>query len=128
MYQIRVVLWALLTLNSFNSTLFAQTKLFSEKEISKLTDEASQYLKEANFEKSLEISKVALQKSITANDATAITISYNTIAANYAELAEFDKAIFFYNKGLFYANRTNNDTLKHHINNNLMLDYHLNHD
>ena len=59
MYQIRVVLWTLLTLNSFNSTLFAQTKLFSEKEITKLTDEASQYLKEANFEKSLEVSKIA---------------------------------------------------------------------
>ena len=119
MYQIRVVLWVLLTLNSFNNNLFAQTKLFSKKEITKLTDQASQYLKDANFEKSLEISKIALHKAIAVNDVSSTTISYITIAANYAELAEFDKAIFFYNKGLLYANKTRNDTLKNRINNNL---------
>ena len=119
MYQIRIVLFVLLLLNSLSDNLFAQTKLFSKKEIRKLTDQASQYLKDANFEKSLESSKLALHHSISTNNSYYTTISYNTIAANYAELAEFDKAIFFYNKGLFYANRTNNDTLKHHINNNL---------
>jgi signal transduction histidine kinase/CheY-like chemotaxis protein len=119
MYQIRIVLFVLLLLNSLSDNLFAQTKLFSKKEIRKLTEQASQYLKDANFEKSLESSKLALHHSISTNNSYYTTISYNTIAANYAELAEFDKAIFFYNKGLFYANRTNNDTLKHHINNNL---------
>ncbi|SEN99960.1 response regulator [Flavobacterium sinopsychrotolerans] len=119
MYQIRIVLFVLLLLNSLSDNLFAQTKLFSKKEIRKLTDQASQYLKDANFEKSLESSKLALHHSISTNNSYYTTISYNTIAANYAELAEFDKAIFFYNKGLFYANRTNNDTLKNHINNNL---------
>lgn len=119
MYQIRVVLWVLLTVNSVNNTIFAQTKIFSEKEITKLTNLASHYLKEANFEKSLEISKVALQKAITANDSAATTISYTTIAANYAELAEFDKAIYFYNKALKYANKISNDTLQSRIHNNL---------
>lgn len=119
MYQIRIVFFVLLTLNFFNDNLFAQTKLFSNKEIIKLTDEASHYLKEANFEKSLKISKVALRKSVAANDISSITISYIIIASNYAEMAEFEKAIFFYDKGLSFANRTNNDTLKNKISNNL---------
>ncbi|MFV8441832.1 response regulator [Flavobacterium sp. LB2P44] len=119
MYQMRIVLLVLLTLNFFNNNSFAQTKLLSEKEIIKLTDQASHYLKAANFEKSLEISKVALLRSIAVNNISSITISYIIIAANYAEMAEFDKAIFFYHKGLSYANRTNNDTLKNRISNNL---------
>lgn len=118
MYQIRVVFWVLITLNSFND-LFAQTKIYTKKELTELTGQASKYLNDANFEKSLEISKVALRNAIVANDSSSTTISYITIAANYAELAEFDKAIFFYNKGLLYANKTHNDTLKNRINNNL---------
>lgn len=118
MYQIRVIFWLLLTLNSFNN-LFAQTKLYTKKELTRLTNQASQYLNEANFEKSLKISKSALHKAIVANDSSSTTISYITIAANYAELAEFDKAIFFYNRGLLYANKTHNDTLKNRIFNNL---------
>lgn len=119
MYQIRIVLFVLLMLNSLSDNLFAQTKLFTKKEIRILTDQASQYLRDANFEKSLESSKLALHHSISTNNIYYTTLSYYTIAANYAKLAEFDKAIFFYNKGLLCANRTNNDTLKNHINTNL---------
>lgn len=119
MYQIRIVLFALFIINFFNNSVVAQTKTFSNNEITKLTNQASRYLKEANFEKSLEISKIALQKSIIANDFFATTISYSTIAANYAEIAEFDKAIFFYNKAILYATKSTNDTLKNKINNNL---------
>ncbi|SDH81892.1 Signal transduction histidine kinase [Flavobacterium omnivorum] len=119
MYQIRIVLFALFIINFFNNSVVAQTKTFSNNEITKLTNQASRYLKEANFEKSLKISKIALQKSIIANDFFATTISYSTIAANYAEIAEFDKAIFFYNKAMLYATKSTNDTLKNKINNNL---------
>ncbi|MBC7748173.1 MAG: hypothetical protein H7Z76_06295 [Methylotenera sp.] len=119
MYQIRIVLFALFIINFFNNSVVAQTKTFSNNEITKLTNQASSYLKEANFEKSLKISKLALQKSIIANDFFATTISYSTIAANYAEIAEFDKAIFFYNKAMLYATKSTNDTLKNKINNNL---------
>ena len=119
MYQIRIVLFALFIINFFNNSVVAQTKTFSNNEITKLTNQASHYLKEANFEKSLEISKIALHKSIIANDFFATTISYSTIAANYAEIAEFDKAIFFYNKAMLYATKSTNDTLKNKINNNL---------
>ncbi|MFV8346128.1 response regulator [Flavobacterium sp. ZB4P13] len=106
-------------LNYFGGNSIAQTRIYSKKEITKLTDQASQYLKDANFEKSLDISKVALRSAIDANDLYAIAISNITIAANYAEMAEFDKAIFFYNKSLSYADKTNNDILRKRINNNL---------
>lgn len=119
MYHLRIVLLLLFGLNYFDNNSIAQTRTYSKKEITKLTDEASRYLKEANFEKSLDISKLALRASINANDLYLTAISYITIAANYAEMAEFDKAIFFYNKSLSYADKTSNDTLKKRINNNL---------
>ncbi|RDI50279.1 tetratricopeptide repeat-containing hybrid sensor histidine kinase/response regulator [Flavobacterium glaciei] len=118
MCQIRVILLVLLVSNTFND-LIAQKKLYSKKELTELTEQASHFLNDANFEKSLKISKEALHKSIVHNDSVSTTISYITIAANYAELAEFDKAIYFYQKGLLYANKTHNDTLKNRINNNL---------
>ena len=119
MYHLRIVLLLLFGLNYFGNASIAQTKTYSKKEITKLTDEASKYLKEANFEKSLDISKLVLRSSINANDLYSAAISYITIAANYAEMAEFDKAIFFYDKSLSYADKTNNDTLRKRINNNL---------
>ena len=57
-------------------------------------------------------SRLALHYAINAKDDYLIAISYNTIAANFDELSEFDKAIFFYKKGLSHANKTNNDTIK----------------
>ncbi|MGZ9736092.1 response regulator [Flavobacterium sp. GNP002] len=119
MYHLRIVLLLLFGLNYLGNNSIAQTRTYSKKEITRLTDEASRYLKEANFEKSLDISKLALRSSINANDLYLTAISYITIAANYAEMAEFDKAIFFYNKSLSYADETSNDTLKKRINNNL---------
>jgi tetratricopeptide (TPR) repeat protein len=119
MYHLRIVLSLLFVLNCFSDNSIAQTRTYSKQEITNLTDEDSRYLKESNFEKSLDISKLALRSSINANDLYSTAISYITIAANYAEMAEFDKAIFFYNKSLSYADKTSNDTLRKRINNNL---------
>jgi hypothetical protein len=55
---------------------------------------------------------VALRSAMISNDLRSTAISYTIIAGNYAEMAEFDKAIFFYNKSLSYAQETNNDTLR----------------
>jgi hypothetical protein len=43
---------------------------------------------------------VALRSAMISNDLRSTAISYTIIAGNYAEMAEFDKAIFFYNKSL----------------------------
>ena len=119
MYLKNIVLLLLLSFVFFNQTLVAQTKISPKDDISNLTHQASQYLKNANFGKSLEVSKIALSEAIKVKDFTATTLSYSIIAANYAELAQFDKSIFFYNKAMLYANKAKNDTLKNKINNNL---------
>lgn len=119
MYQTRTVLLLLFVLNFFSTISIAQTVIYSKKEITELTNQASEYLKDGNFEKSLLVSKLALRSAIDANDLNSAATSYITIAANYAEITEFDKALFFYNTSLSYANKVNNDTLKKRIYNNL---------
>lgn len=119
MYHLRIVLLLLIGLNYFSDNSIAQTRKYSKKEITTLTDQASHFLKEANFEKSLDLAKMSLRSSLNANDINSTAISYIIIAANYTEMAEFDKAIFFYNKSLSYVDKTNNDTLRKRINNNL---------
>lgn len=100
-------------------TGFSQSGTPSKKQITKLSDQASAYLTNAQFEKSLAASRLALRHSIAINDDYLIATNYNTIAGNYDELSEVEKAIFFYKKGLDYANKTQNDTLKNWLNNNL---------
>lgn len=118
MSQIRII--ALLVFFVFFVVpIFSQEKIPSKKEITKITDKASAYLINAQFDKSLAASRLALQYATAINDDYLIATSYNTIAGNYDELSETDKAIFFYNKGLDHANKTQNDTLKNWLNNNL---------
>ncbi|MFH6999661.1 response regulator [Flavobacterium sp. FlaQc-57] len=91
----------------------------SEEKISKLVEQAWEDYKESNFEKSLINSRIALNYATLAKNDHLIAKSYKIIAGNYNELSEFDKAIFFYNKGLLYANKTEDDTLKYKLHNNL---------
>jgi len=119
MPQSLIFILLLSLLNFFNGSLFAQEKIPSKKEIIILANQASEYRKAGNFEKSLVKSRLALHYATIINDNSLIASCYNTIAANYNELSEFDKAIFFYKKGLLYVAKTNNDTLKYKLNNNL---------
>lgn len=119
MSQIRIIVLFLFFQNIFCDYSYSQTKLLSKKEIAKLSLEANNSYRKGDFEKSLLDSRFVLTQAIGINDCNLIANSYNIIAANFNELQEFDKAIFFYKKGLFYANKTNNDTLKNRINNNL---------
>ncbi|MCD0474536.1 response regulator [Flavobacterium sp. EDS] len=99
--------------------VLAKTELPSEDEILKTTNVALKYLKESDFEKSLIVSRVALQQALMAKNNNLIAVSYNIIATNYNEFSEFDKAIFYYKKALSFANKTTNNVLKNRINNNL---------
>jgi signal transduction histidine kinase/CheY-like chemotaxis protein len=119
MFKIRIFILIFLLLNSFSDNLFAQTKTPSKAEITRLAKEAVVYLNDANFEKSISTSRQVLHYATSIKDDYLIAVSYNTLAANLDELSEFDKAIFYYNKGLSYANKTNNDTIKNWLNNNL---------
>lgn len=76
-------------------------------------------MKAGFFEKSLVKSRLALRHAIAIKDDNLIASSYHTIATNFDQLSEYEKAFFYYNKGLIYANKTNNDVLKNWIYNNL---------
>ena len=119
MLQIRIFIFFLLILSPFSNNLFAQSIIPSRAEIKKTADLAVKYLYSENFEKSLAAARQSLHYATIIKDDYFIAVSYNVIAANFDELAEFDKSLFYYKKGLTYANKTNNDIIKNYINNNL---------
>jgi len=104
-------------------SLFSQPKIdnsgTSSKEILQLTKQASQYLDAYNYELSLTKARIALHKAFEIDNPYLVAKSYNIIAGNYEELNEFKKAIFYYKKGLVYANKAENDTIKYWLYNNL---------
>ena len=117
MFRLRFFLsWLLLNFLSF--ALSAQSNLPTAK-IDKLILEALSDFREANFEKSLIVSRAALNHSTIAKNDYFISRSYNIIGANYNELGEIDKAIFFYKKSLTYAKKANNDSFINMLYNNL---------
>lgn len=119
MFQMRIFILVLVLLISFSNNSFSQTKTPSKVEIKKIAKKAVKYLNDANFEKSISTSRQVLRYATNIKDDYLIAVSYNIIAANLDELSEYDKAILYYNKGLFYANKTSNDTIKNYLNNNL---------
>lgn len=107
-----------LFLNFLSFALSAQSNLPTAK-IDKLILEALSDFREANFEKSLIVSRAALNHSTIAKNDYFISRSYNIIGANYNELGEIDKAIFFYKKSLAYAKKAKNDSFINMLYNNL---------
>jgi len=119
MPQLRVFLLLLFFLNSFSTISFAQNKIPSKAEIKKNLKLSIKYLNSEKFEKSLTTARLSLRDASIIKNDYLIAVSYNLIAANFDELSEIEKAILYYKKGLFYANKTDNDTIKNFINNNL---------
>ena len=119
MHQIRLILFLSILLNSFSIISFAQTKIPPKSEIRNTAKLAVKYLNSEQFEKSLETARLSLNYASIIKDDYLIAASYNIIAANFDALSEFDKAILFYKKGLAHANKTDNDTIKNYLNNNL---------
>ncbi len=98
---------------------FAQNETPTRRSITTLTDKADKYLTEFKFKESLLYSREALKQAIQIKDDYLVATAYNTIAGNYDELFEDDKAIEIYKKALTYAKRTGNDSIIGWINNNL---------
>ncbi len=119
MYKVINVFLILLFLKTFSTVSFAQSKNPSNIETKALTKKAIQLLHSEDFEQSLIISRKALSDAFVLNNNFLIATSCNTIAANLYSLSEIDKAIYFYNKGLLFANKTNNHLIKSNIYNNL---------
>ncbi len=106
-------------LNLFSNPCFAQEKTLTQKQISVLTKEANELFKAGKYEKSLLKIRFVLRQAIAINDDYLIACCYKIIASNVDELNQFEKALFYYKKSLVYANKTNNDTIKNKLNNNL---------
>ena len=117
---LKKVLFAFILLLTFSSnTAFAHVEKEEQKKAAALIKEAVDLMKNGNYEKSLVKSRLALSLALSSKDNNLIASAYNTIAANFDQLSEFDKAYLYYHKGLVYANKTKNDLLKNWLNNNL---------
>jgi len=119
MYKIRLALVLFISLNSFSISVYAQTKSPAKKKMQETVQLSLKYLNSEKFEKSLETARLSLQYATAQKDNYYIAASYNIIGANYDGLSEFDRAIYFYKKGLNYANASTDDKIKNYINNNL---------
>ncbi|MCW2119969.1 response regulator [Flavobacterium sp. 7A] len=116
LYFIISVFTSLLTSEVLVDTI---NKIPTRQEVLKLTEDASSLLDQSNFERSFIASKLALHYALIRKDNLLIARAYNIIGSNYGKLSEYDKAIYNYNKGLLYAQKGNNDTIKNCIYNNL---------
>ncbi len=101
------------------STVLAQPNSHALKNIERHNDKAQKALDESRFKESLMYSRESLKRAIKLNDNYLIATAYNTIASNLDELSENDKAIANYKKALQFAEKTDNDSLKGWVNNNL---------
>jgi signal transduction histidine kinase len=119
MLQKRIYIAVSVLLIHFSSIAFEQQKILSKIQIAQLVKESTHLMKAGKYDQSLIKSRYALTQSKAINDDDLIATCYNTIAANLDELNYPEKALFYYNKSLFYADKTNNDDLKNKLNNNL---------
>ena len=103
----------------FSQARLTQQKTFVLKETVKLLKDARVDRIHGDYENSLLKSRVALEQAIKNKDNSLIANSYLVIASNFDELTEPLKALHYYNLGLYYANKTNNNTLKNQLYNNL---------
>lgn len=100
-------------------TVYAQSEVVGRKDILNLLSKSGQHLSKLECGKSLGIAKNALNKAYQLEDNELIARSYNLIGLNFEEFSDYKKAAGYYTKGLRFANRTTNDTLKGWLNNNI---------
>ena len=103
----------------FNILLFfifqlvsAQESNWTHESVAKVLKESGNRLRNLECDKSIMAAKIGLKHAIEIEDNELIAKAYNLIAVNLEEFSDYDKAISFYNKGLLYANKTKNDTIK----------------
>lgn len=98
---------------------FSQEKKLPREELIHLAKEAVNNMNNELYEKSLIQSRSALRYAILSGDIELIAQIYNIIGGNFDGLLEYEKAMFYYKKGLIFAEKTENNNTKYFIYNNL---------
>ncbi|WP_281310387.1 tetratricopeptide repeat-containing sensor histidine kinase [Flavobacterium flavigenum] len=96
-----------------------QKKVFTDKELLKLYNQATTNLHNEDYEKSLIQSRLLLNHSLLSQNYNLIGKAYNTIAANFDGISEPEKALFYYKKSLIYAEKANDLELQNWLYNNI---------
>ena len=119
MYKKKFLIFFLL----FSIFCFSQSKDNSDKEINDIISKSGGHLRNLECDKSLALAKKALDKAYKINNTEQIARSYNIIGLNLEEFNDYQKAIFFFNKGLEYAYQTNSDFIKYSLHTNIARTY-----
>ncbi len=113
------VLFVLLFLIFIGGETYAQAKNSINSKVDKLLTQADLFLDSGDFDKSLISSRQALKYATLLQNDSLISTSYNLIASNFHHFDQIDKAILYYKKGLFYADKVNNFKMKASLCNNI---------
>lgn len=97
----------------------AQEVTYTKKEIKEWLSKSGKHFLALESDKSLHCANKALEIAISLHENEFAAKSYNLIGLNFADFADKNKAIDYFLKGLKYANKTNNDTIKCWLNNNI---------
>lgn len=84
-----------------------------------MLQEAGTALYNLEVEKSLKLSKLALNEAHKIKDDALMAKAYNIIGLNFEEFYDVDKGLNYYNKALLHANLTDNDSIKDWVCNNI---------
>lgn len=115
----RISSYFILVLLLWKCSVLSQNKIVSKKETEKELKEAIRLMRKGSYDKSLVKCRTILRNAITLKDNDIIASTYNTIGGNFDLFSNPEKAFFYYQKGLIYADRTNNLKLKNLLHNNL---------
>lgn len=99
--------------------LFSQERSMTKREVRQLLHSSDSCLYKSDYKNSLLFSSKALDLAIEMKDDDLIGRSYNTIAGNYEEIMEIDKALEYYEKSVHHFKKAGNDTLKAAVFNNI---------
>ena len=97
----------------------SQERVHSKKQIEKMLIDAGDSFFRIEIDKSLNLSKAALNDAQRLKDDALMAKAYNVIGLNFEEFYDVNKSVIYYNNALSHAKRTSNDTIKDWIYNNL---------
>lgn len=104
----------------FSNLSFSQDNIQDTRtEIYSIICEADALLVDAKYYESLQLAKKGLNLAYENKQYDYIAMLYNTIAGCHEELMDINKALEYYKKALVYIDKTENDTVKDWVHNNI---------